>query len=104
MMITLRALHDPKPLSALASAIEQAAPAATHPISQQLLHAAAQGLGSSAFHDVLSALQKTEASAQTAAVGKLTAVGHTSGWDAVAGLYTTLKVWHSVRQPDIIAA
>jgi len=84
MLITLYHLKQKDTQTQLANAVVELAPACTNPISAQHLYAAIEGLGSDAFHQVLQG--------DTPALGTLTSIGHSSGWDALAGLYMTLKV------------
>lgn len=104
MMITLNTLNERTPLSSLANTVISASGDHTNPISAQHLFAASQGLGSAAFHAVLTALGSTDRNQQTGALTKLISIGHTSGWDALAGLYMTLKIWHDARRSNPIAA
>ncbi|NQV98508.1 MAG: DUF2877 domain-containing protein [Rhodospirillales bacterium] len=104
VLITLAALGETRARLHLAGAIRTHAPAATNPISAQHLYAATAGLGGAAIHDLFAALQTDNPDSQRAALKNLVAVGHTSGWDALAGLYRTLNIWQSARQNEIIAA
>jgi uncharacterized protein DUF2877 len=63
-----------------------AAPARTHPISAALLGDLAAGLAHAPLHDLLGALAAgADGEARTAA-GRLVRLGHSSGWDLLAGL------------------
>jgi len=60
-------------------------------ISRAHLAAAAAGLGSSALHAVLCAILAGRADAISVAVASIAGVGHTSGWDALAGSIAGLR-------------
>ena len=96
MLITLHHLKQNDAQAQLANAVIELAPACTNPISAQHLYAATEGLGSDAFHQVLQG--------DPAALDALTRIGHSSGWDALAGLYMTLKVCQNSIQHRNIAA
>ena len=104
MMITLHTCKELNSLNALCAAVNTHTTTHTNPISAQHLSAASQGLGSAAFHNVLLALCTEDNKRLIRSLNKLTSIGHTSGWDALAGLYTTLKVWHDARRSRPIAA
>lgn len=59
--------------------------ARTGAISAAHLAAAAAGEGHEALHEVMDNLAAWETPSLTASLGRLDAVGHTSGWDALAG-------------------
>jgi len=60
-------------------------------ISAAHLSAAAEGLGAAALHDALRSLVRADAPALGAALRALDGIGHTSGWDALAGLVTVCR-------------
>lgn len=104
VMVALHALGAPGVAAALAAAVLPAAARATHAISLAHLRCAAGGEGMAAVHDLLAALctpagagPATGASLPGDASGPagdsllagaeaLAATGHTSGWDALAGV------------------
>jgi len=104
MMITLRWLDENGSADDLARAVGELAPTATNPVSAQHLHAAGEGYGSDALHDLLNAIADTDTQRQRTALKKLVATGHSSGWDALAGVYATLKVWQDVQRSKTLAA
>jgi hypothetical protein len=63
----------------------------TSDISCAHLDAAAQGFGSAALHEVLRAILSGATEAVPAALQPLIAIGHTSGWDALAGAAMALR-------------
>jgi hypothetical protein len=64
----------------------------TTDISRAHLAAAAEGFGNAALHDLLTAIIAGRADALSGAIQNATAVGHTSGWDAVAGAVGVLRI------------
>jgi hypothetical protein len=98
-LIALHALGGVAPAEGLAAAVLARAPARTGAISAAHLAAAARGLGAAPLHAVLEALAgpgRPDEGALTEALRRLDAIGHTSGWDAMAGV---VAVWSAVRDP-----
>jgi len=79
-------LADPRAWRRAADAVLAAAPARTHPISVALLGDLVAGRGWAPLHDLLAALATRVPSVAQAAARRLVALGHTSGWDLLAGL------------------
>ncbi|MBT5265446.1 MAG: DUF2877 domain-containing protein [Rhodospirillaceae bacterium] len=69
--------------------IQSLAPDLTNAISQAHLAAGARGLASAALHDLLLALSGV--GGVTDALKRIDRIGHSSGWDALAGLRDVLK-------------
>jgi hypothetical protein len=63
----------------------------TSAISAAHLAAAAAGEGHEALHEVLDNLAAWETPSLTASLGRLDAVGHSSGWDALAGIVAVAR-------------
>ncbi len=80
----LVAIGDAAWEAAVAQIIAEAA-AATHPISARLLADLAAGDGWAPLHDLAGALITHDVRAALHAARELTALGHTSGWDLLAG-------------------
>jgi hypothetical protein len=68
-----------------AASVRAAAGEMTNPISAALLGDLLEGHGWSALHDLVSALASDEDSRATTAARRLTRLGHSSGWDVLAG-------------------
>jgi hypothetical protein len=68
-----------------AAAVVAAAAARTHPISVALLGDLGAGLGWAPLHDLAAALAAGAPAAALGAAHRLTRLGHTSGWDLLAG-------------------
>jgi Protein of unknown function (DUF2877) len=75
--------------AALAGAIKQALPGATAPLSACFLRAAAAGHVGENLHRAVSALMSGEVDA---VVGTIANIGHSSGWDMMAGIAIALRV------------
>ena len=84
-MIALHALGRGALASRLAGWALPLAPARTGAISAAHLACAAAGEGSAALHDLLAALLTPGAAGLVEAVKALAALGHSSGWDMLAG-------------------
>jgi len=74
----------------LANAV-QAGLQGTGSVSQTHLKAAVKGGGGEALHQALVALMAGEGDRLGHAVSALDQVGHTSGWDGLAGVVTALR-------------
>ena len=85
LLIALRALGLGTAAAKLAAELLPLAPATTHSISVAHLQCAAAGLGSEPLHQVLVDLCKGGHNLSTA-LNELNKIGHSSGWDALAGV------------------
>lgn len=93
VLLALAALGQLGLRDELSQAILAQAPLATTPLSAQFLGAAAAGLGSAALHDFVAALVGAQLDALPSAIERLGRIGHTSGWDALAGAWLTVKAF-----------
>jgi hypothetical protein len=64
-----------------------------NPISASHLEAAAEGSCSAPIHAVLSAILAADTSTLSVNLARIGGIGHTSGWDTLAGAVTVLRVW-----------
>jgi hypothetical protein len=85
-LVALHALDWTSRARALADALLPLGEGATHPVSVAHLGAAAHGEGSEALHTCLLALAEDRDPVR--AHDAIAAIGHTSGWDALAGAMT----------------
>ncbi len=76
--------------AALAGPVLSAAAHATNRISAAHLWAAADGLGADALHRAIDALARGGGAALADALRGLESIGHSSGWDALAGAVSSL--------------
>ena len=96
MMIALHCLGHERSLRRLWTAIRGTAVRAGNPISLAHLSAASEGAGHSAVHAMLTALLTGEAMTIEDRLDAVDRIGHTSGWDALAGIVATLEAWLEV--------
>jgi len=91
-MIALRTLGWPAAADTLANWLLPRAVVRTHAISCAHLTCAAAGEGASALHDTLAALFSKGCPELPACLHALGAIGHTSGWDVLAGAVLVLRI------------
>lgn len=84
-MIALRVFGRPETADRLARAILPLARERTSDISLAHLAAAADGEGAAALHDTLAAAAASDHAAAGDGLRRLDRIGHSSGWDALAG-------------------
>jgi hypothetical protein len=90
----LDALGERDAHAALARAIIDALPGLTTPLSACFLRAATAGQVGEALHRSVSSIITGDVDAAIAAAGN---IGHSSGWDMVAGIVTTLGIAAAAR-------
>jgi hypothetical protein len=104
MLVALHAVGQAGMAAELYGALAVAAPMATPPISAAFLRAAAEGLGCEALHAAIAAVLEGQADAVSDRAEALGRIGHTSGWDAMAGAMLVLQAFGSTqRQPAGVA-
>jgi hypothetical protein len=91
MLVALHAVGKSDMAHLLYAEIAQAAPAATSPISAAFLRAAAEGYGCEPLHAAIAAILEGQSEALAGRIEALGRVGHTSGWDALAGALLVLQ-------------
>jgi hypothetical protein len=89
-MIALHLVRAPEPAARLYGAI---AAEATDGISLAHLAAAAEGAGCAALHAALDGVLAGDLAEMPARAAALGRIGHTSGWDALAGAAVALRAW-----------
>lgn len=92
--------------ASLASSVLAIAAEGTNIISAAHLGAAAKGLGADALHRSIDALARGDEAALAMGLEGLDAIGHSSGWDALAGAVSALKAIERrlATQPESRAA
>ena len=90
-MIALRVLGRDDLGAALAEWALPIARARTGKISFAHLSCAADGEGAAALHEAIAGVAANDASAITAALAGLDKIGHSSGWDALAGAMAVMS-------------
>ena len=93
VLVALHAVGETDMARALYAEIAKAAPSATSPISGAFLRAAAEGLGCEALHAAIAAILEGQIEALAGRVEALGRIGHTSGWDALAGALLVLQAF-----------
>ena len=90
-MIALGALGHEDRRAALAEWTLPIARLRTGKISFAHLSCAADGEGAAALHEAIAGIAANDARAITAAIAGLDGIGHSSGWDALAGAVTVMS-------------
>ena len=96
-MIALRALGQPAIADGVADWVLPLARTRTHPISFAHLACAAGGEGADAIHRTFASLCRPGCPELVAALDGVAAIGHTSGWDALAGVAATCATYVASR-------
>jgi hypothetical protein len=81
-------------------ALAPLAPSYTTDISRAHLAAAAEGLGNAALHTLLAAIMAGRPGAMREQIAAVAAIGHTSGWDALAGAIVVLRTACVARETN----
>ena len=81
----------------LDAAIAMVASSATSKLSRAFLRAAAEGCGYEALHTMIIALLENRPCARD--LEALARIGHTSGWDALAGAAIVLQAFSTYGEP-----
>jgi len=93
MMIALDALKADELRDRLWSRLRPISQSMGNPISAIHLSVAAEGMGAEGIHKALNAILSADVEAIRKLVGEIDAVGHSSGWDAMAGFSMVLDTW-----------
>ena len=93
LLVALHAVGRTDMAHELDAEIAKAAPCATSPISGAFLRAAAEGLGCEALHAAIAAILEGQIEILARRVEALGRIGHTSGWDALAGALLVLQAF-----------
>ena len=102
-MIALGALGHHRARDRMARVVGRHARYMTTPISVAHLAAAAEGAGGASVHALLNAALCGDGPAIVLAVNRIAKVGHSSGWDTLAGVITVLAVGRP-RAADAVRA
>jgi hypothetical protein len=95
-LITLHVLGEDKVRDLLWHELAPHARTATGDISFAHLSAAAEGFGHEAIHHLINKVMEGGADL-SGALDTVHAIGHTSGWDAIAGVAIALDAWLEVQ-------
>ncbi len=99
-MVALHLLGRTSLRDALWKSLRAYADAESNAITRAHLGAAAQGLGGAALHAVLNDLLTGTTEALPRRLAAIEAIGHTSGWDALAGAVLVLRARLEAAQPS----
>ena len=99
-LIALNALGRADLAKALYASVREDMALHSNAISATLLGAAAEGAGNGHLHDCLEALLGHGDKDIGACLPGISAFGHTSGWDALAGMAMTLRWFLTAQQRD----
>ena len=102
VMIALRALGFMDILEKVSGAVLKLAEERTNKISRAHLECAAGGQGAQALHETISALGAADEARWRSALRELDKIGHSSGWDSLAGVVCVLESvasWKGRRIP-----
>jgi Protein of unknown function (DUF2877) len=91
-LLAVAGLADATAWRRAAERVLAVAPTRTHPIGLTLLGDLAGGLGWAPLYELVAALANGAPGAALEAAGRLTRLGHSSGWDLLAGLGAGLGV------------
>ena len=91
MMIALHTIDREEAATSLWTAIAPRVSIRTGAISAAHLRAAATGMGHEAGHAILSSLLRGESDSLRNTLDRIDAIGHSSGWDMLAGMLTVLR-------------
>jgi hypothetical protein len=103
VMLALNTMHEDKTCRLLWESIRRTIEEITNPISYAHLKAASQEGGNSNIHLCLAAiLQGSPTSIQNCLPG-ICQVGHTSGWDIMAGAMLAFESWLDAQSPQALS-
>jgi hypothetical protein len=101
MMIALCSLGETTLCRNLWVASQPLASAAGNPIALAHLAAASEGLANIALHQTLAAIIEGQIDCLCALRTAIDRVGHTSGWDGMAGVVRILEAWLRARSNPV---
>ena len=93
MMLALCRLGQMSNLRTLSTAVAEVVETQTNPISAAHLRSAMNGTGNEAVHRILDVLFSGNSRDLPDALEGIDKVGHTSGWDTLAGIVIVLRLW-----------
>jgi len=97
MMIALHSLDKGNLSKVLWLIVKRYAGQHCNPISLAHLSAASNGLGCAVIHRALAAVSKGRIDGIDTAIGDVSKIGHSSGWDIMTGIILTLEAWLKVQ-------
>jgi hypothetical protein len=104
MMLALHRLGQFSILRSLSTAVALVVDDRTNPISAAHLKAAMEGMGSEAVHRAMDSILADDRAGLPAALGRVEKVGHTSGWDTLAGIVIVFRLWLETHEKRCAAS
>ena len=103
VMIALRAVGCSNILEKVSDAVLELAEERTTKISRAHMECAAGGQGAQALHETISAMGMADEAHLSSALRELDKIGHSSGWDSLAGVVCVLESVASWKGRRILA-
>ena len=97
-MIVLHQLGQRAMVRPIAGLIGQVGGRATTQISLAHLEAAAEGLGNVRLHETINGMVGGKQGVTDDLLSAIDRIGHCSGWDALAGAVTVLRIWLEIEE------
>lgn len=98
MMIALHGIGDIKTAEKIWQAVSRQSATATNPVSYAHLRSASAGYGSAALHNAIAMIVCGRTGEIQPAITQAASIGHTSGWDALAGAVAACR--HRLADPE----
>lgn len=97
VMLALHNLGQLPLLKAFSVAVAQVVAERTNVISAAHLRGAMEGMGHEAIHRIIAAVLSGEQEKIPQLIEKVKKIGHTSGWDTLAGIVIVFRLWQESR-------
>lgn len=101
MMIAARSIGEATLCRRLWDVVRPLAASAGNPVALAHLSAASEGLGTVGIHQAIETIIAGRSGAFGGAVKGIDAIGHTSGWDAMAGVTRLFDAWLRARRTGV---
>ena len=97
MMLALHRLGQLSNLRSLSDAVAMVLDERTNSISAAHLRSAMEGMGSDAVHRAMDAILAGNRKGICIGLEEIAKVGHTSGWDTLAGVVIVIRLWLEIN-------
>jgi hypothetical protein len=101
MMLALHSLNEPNICIELWANVKGYAAQASNPISFAHLNTASEGKGRASIHQAISAMLDRCPGSILKSIPCINRIGHTSGWDTMAGVIVALDIWQQAQDIKI---
>ncbi|GBE14638.1 hypothetical protein BMS3Abin14_00684 [bacterium BMS3Abin14] len=98
MMLALHSLGQAAVVRSMSAAVAKIITERTHPISAAHLRTAMEGMGSEAAHRVMNTIHSGNLNGFPDVLKEIEKIGHTSGWDMLAGIVIVYRLWVETRE------